>query len=186
MQFEALHKLKPKKYFRIALLVLAAAAAAVAAADATAQAMNTPASSQFYPFLGYWKGNGQLSVPGKDPELLKLSLSCRKAVAGFAVRCDLVGRSDTMTFVEADLMAVDPVTGVGHWYAVNNQGETHDHIAQWPDAATMNAHYEWGQNGKQMSENAVFRFRDGKHMSFRSVTTQDGQEVGAFFGNMYR
>jgi hypothetical protein len=188
MRVEALQTLKPRKTLRLAALVLAGAAAALPAADALAQGMNTPASAQFYPFLGYWKGRGQLSVPGKDPELLRLSLSCRKAVAGFAVRCDFVGRNDTtmFTFVEADLMAVDPATGVGHWYAVNNQGEVHDHTAQWPDAATMNARYDWVQNGRQMSENVVFRFREGKHMSFRSVTTQDGQEVGAFFGNMYR
>ena len=188
MHIEALPQLKQKNRLRLAVLALALAGGAVAlpASDALAQAMHTPTSSQFYPFLGYWKGDGQLSLPGKDPELLKLSLSCRKAVAGFAVRCDFVGRSDTMTFVEADLMAVDPATGVAHWYAVNNQGETHDHTAQWPDAATMNAHYDWAQNGRQMSENVIFRFRGGKHMSFRSVTTQDGQEVGAFFGNMYR
>jgi hypothetical protein len=29
---------------------------------------------------------------------------------------------------ETDLMGVDAVTGEGHWYAVINQGESHDHI----------------------------------------------------------
>ena len=188
MRVEAPQIPKLMRCLRIAALALAGAVLALPAADALAQAMNTPASSRFYPFLGYWKGRGQLSLPGKDPELLRLSLSCRKAVAGFAVRCDFVGRNDTtmFTFVEADLMSVDPVTGIGHWYAVNNQGETRDHVAEWPDAATMNAHYEWVQNGKQMRESVVFRFSHGRQMSFRSVTTQDGQEVGAFFGNMYR
>ena len=188
MRVEVLPRTKLMKGLRLATLLLSGIVAALTGGQALAQGMNMPASARFYPFLGYWKGRGQLSVPGKDPELLRLSLSCRKAVAGYAVRCDFVGRNDTtmFTFVEADLMAVDPATGVAHWFAVNNQGETHDHVAQWPDAATMNANYDWTQNGSQMSENVVFRFRDGKHMSFRSVTTQDGQEVGAFFGNMYR
>jgi len=187
MRVEALPRTKLMRGLRLAALVLCGVAAALTAADAPAQGINQLASSRFYPFLGYWKGRGQLSVPGKDPQLLRLSLSCRRAVAGYAVRCDFVGRNDTtmFTFVEADLMAVDPATGVAHWFAVNNQGETHDHVAQWPDAATMNANYDWTQNGRQMSENAVFRFKDGKQISFRSVTTQDGQEVGAFFGNMY-
>jgi hypothetical protein len=159
---------------------------AVPARDAGAQAPAPPVSSRFYPFLGYWKGHGQLGEPGKDPQLLALSLSCRKAVAGYAVRCDLVGRNDTMTMVEADLMAVEPVSGIGHWYAVNNQGDTHDHIAEWPDAKTMIAHYEWEQNGKQMRENVIFRFTQPKEMDFRSVLTENGQEVGAFFGKLGR
>lgn len=169
---------------RIAALALMAAAL-LAASGARAQAA-APASSVFYPFLGYWKGNGQYGAPGKDPAQLALSLSCRKAVAGWAVRCDFVGRGETMILVEADLMAVDPVSGIGHWYAVNNQGDTHDHIAEWPDAKTMIAHYDWEQNGKQMRENVIFRFPRDKQMSFRSVITEDGREIGAFFGNLGR
>jgi hypothetical protein len=178
----------------IAALVLAAALAVAASgvlaqgaapgqAGAPVQAA-VPATTPFHPFLGYWKGNGQYGAPGKDPVQLALSLSCRKAVAGWAVRCDFVGRGETMLLIEADLMGVDPVQGVAHWYAINNQGDVHDHIADWPDANTMNAHYDWEQNGKQMRENVVFRFPREHEMSFRSVITENGQEVGAFFGNM--
>jgi hypothetical protein len=174
---------------RIAALALAAAALSATASSAAAQTTTPvpiapPVSSKFYPFLGYWKGNGQYGAPGKDPVQLALSLSCRKAVAGWAVRCDFVGRGETMLLIEADLMGVDPVQGVAHWYAINNQGDVHDHIADWPDANTMNAHYDWEQNGKQMRENVVFRFPREHEMSFRSVITENGQEVGAFFGNM--
>ncbi|MGH8737371.1 MAG: hypothetical protein ACREU5_04240 [Burkholderiales bacterium] len=164
------------KLLPILLLALAASSAAAQTA--------VPAAAQFYPFLGYWKGNGQYGAPGKDPVALALSLSCRKAVAGHAVRCDFVGRSDTMTFVEADLMGTDPVSGIGHWYAVNNQGDTHDHVAEWPDRKTMIAHYDWEQSGRQMRENVVFRFTSEKDMDFRSVITDNGQEVGAFFGKL--
>lgn len=175
---------------RIAALLLSGAALAVGALDAAAQttapAPAAPLATRFYPFLGYWKGNGQYGAPGKDPVQLALSLSCRKAVAGWAVRCDFVGRGDTMTFVEADQMGVDPVLGIGHWYAINNQGDTHDYISEWTDAKTMLAHYEWEQNGKQMRENVVFRFPREHEMDFRSVITENGQEVGAFFGKMSR
>ena len=156
-----------QRYARIAALVLAGAALTVSVSDALAQtAAPASAPTQFYPFLGYWKGHGQYGAPGKDPAQLALSLSCRRAVAGWAVRCDFVGRGDTMTFVEADLMGVDPVTGIGHWYAVNNQGDTHDHIAEWTDAKTMIAHYEWEQNGKQMRENVIVRFPREKQHGF--------------------
>ncbi|MFZ1907543.1 MAG: hypothetical protein WAU52_00535 [Burkholderiales bacterium] len=178
-----------QRYARIAALVLAGAALTVSVSGAVAQTAApapTPVPTRFYPFLGYWKGNGQYGAPGKDPVQLALSLSCRKAVSGWAVRCDFVGRGDTMIFVEADLMGVDPVTGIGHWYAVNNQGDTHDHISDWTDARTMIAHYEWEQNGKQMRENVIFRFAREKDMDFRSVVTENGQEVGAFFGKLSR
>ena len=174
---------------RIAARALAAAAFAVAASGAPAQTtapvpIAPPVSAKFYPFLGYWKGGGQYGAPGKDPVQLALSLSCRKAVAGWAVRCDFVGRGDTMTFVEADQMGVDPVTGIGHWYAINNQGDTHDHICEWTDARTMIAHYDWEQNGKQMRENVLVRFPREHQMTFRIVIVENGQEVGAFFGNL--
>ncbi|HUJ86374.1 MAG TPA: hypothetical protein VLX30_05935 [Burkholderiales bacterium] len=174
-----------QSHSRIAALVLAAAALAVTVCDAAAQ-NGAPAAARFYPFLGYWKGNGQYGAPGKDPVQLSLSLSCRKAVSGWAVRCDFVGRGDTMTFVEADLMGVEPASGTGRWYAVNNQGDTRDHVAEWPDASTMLAHYDWAQDGKQMRENVVFRFTREKDMDFRSVVTENGQEVGAFFGKLSR
>ncbi len=174
-----------QSYARMAALVLAGAALTVTVSGAVAQT-SAPEATRFYPFLGYWKGNGQYGAPGKEPALLALSLSCRKAVAGWAVRCDFVGRSDTMTFVEADQMGVDRDTGIGHWNAINNQGEAHDHISEWPDANTMIAHYDWEQNGKQMRENVIFRFTHEKNMDFRSVVTENGQEVGAFFGKLSR
>ena len=67
-----------------------------------------------------------------------------------------------------------------------SQGDTHDHISEWTDANTMIAHYEWEQNGKQMRENVIFRFAREKDMDFRSVVTENGQEVGAFFGKLSR
>jgi hypothetical protein len=176
---------------RIAALVLAAAAFAVAASAAPAQTtapvpIAPPVSAKFYPFLGYWKGNGQYGAPGKEPVQLALSLSCRKAVAGWAVRCDFVGRGESMLLIEADLMGVDPVSGIGHWFAINNQGDVHDHIADWPDAKTLTAYYDWEQDGKQMRENVIVRFPREKEMNFRSVITENGKDVGAFFGDMTR
>jgi len=62
---------------------------------------------------------------------LKLALACSKAAGGYGVTCAMQARRKGMQSSEADLMGVDPVTGKGHWYAVTNTGETHDHVVDW-------------------------------------------------------
>jgi hypothetical protein len=172
---------------RIVPALLAAGALALPVAAAAADAVVArPAAVRFYPLLGYWKGEAQLAEQGKAPIVLALSLSCRKASSGWAVRCDMVGRNETMILTESDLMGVDPVTGTGHWFAVSNQGDTHDHIAEWPDPNTMKAHYAWTQDGKQMLESIVFQLIGKSSLEFRSVVTADGSEVGSFSGKLAR
>ena len=91
-----------------------------------------------------------------------------------------------MKMSEPDLMGVDPVTGAGHWYAVTNQGETHDHLTDWPDPKTMKARYAWTQDGKKMAEDITFKFTGKSSVTFQSVTTADGQEAGLFSGALKR
>ncbi len=176
-----------KIFARIVSLVLAAGAIALPMAAAAADAVVArPAAVRFYPLLGHWKGLGQRVEPGQPPVVLAMTLSCRKASSGWAVRCDMVGRNETMIMTESDLMGVDPVTGTGHWFAVSNQGDTHDHVAEWPDANTMKAHYAWTQDGKQMLESIVFQIVDNNSLEFRSVVASDGNEVGTFSGKLAR
>jgi hypothetical protein len=176
-----------KTFTRSLAALLAAGALALPVAAAAADVVVArPAAVRFYPLLGYWKGEAQRVEPGQPPVVLALSLSCRKASSGWAVRCDMVGRNDTMIMTESDLMGVDPVTGTGHWFAVSNQGDTHDHVAQWPDPNTMKAHYAWTQDGKQMLESIVFQLIGKSTLEFRSTVTADGIEVGSFSGKLAR
>ena len=69
---------------------------------------------------------------------------------------------------------------------MTNQGETHDHLASWPDAHTMQAHYEWTEDGKHMREDIAFQLQDEHAMSFKSVVTADGAQAGAFSGSLER
>ena len=171
----------------IAALALVAGTAAIPMSAALADNnAKPPAATRYYPFIGFWRGHGQLSEPGKAPIALKLAMSCRKASMGWAVRCDLVAKNKQMTMTEADLMGVDSVTGTGHWYAVTNQGETHDHITQWTDPNDMKAHYSWMQDGKKMEENISVSFKGGNQMEFRSATTADGKDAGVFSGKVSR
>ena len=165
------------------LLVLGAAVPLVATAAAPEDA---PAAARFYPLVGNWKGNGQTGDTGKAPEQLSLALSCKKAAAGWAVLCTLDGKGKDMTMAEADLFGVDPVTGQGHWYAVSNAGETHDHLVTWTDHKTFQAHYSWTQDGKKMDETIKLSLPTPKTMEFTGDVTADGQPASFFTGKLSR
>jgi len=166
----------------IAMTGLSGLPAIAGAAEATAP----PAASRFYPLVGAWKGMGQMSESGQPPEELSLLLTCRKVSAGWAVACELDAKNDKMHITESDLFGVDPATGQGHWYAVTNLGETHDHLATWTDAHNMKGALAWTEGSKRMAENIAFKLSGERNMEFRSVTTVDGKEAGAFSGKLKR
>jgi hypothetical protein len=172
---------------RIAAILLSVGAllfpAVTVAATPTAK---TPAASRYYPFLGHWKGNGQVAEAGKAPVPLTINVSCFKAASGWAVRCAMVAKSEKITMTEADLFGVDAVTGKGHWYALTNQGEASDLMTEWTDAKTMKAHRAWEQNGTHMVEKVTFMLPRSGAMEFRSVVTADGKEVTVFSGKLAR
>lgn len=170
----------------VAILITSAAAGVPVTGAVAGTVVKVPAASRYYPFVGDWQGQGHLSEQGQAPMSLVLRLSCRKASSGWAVRCAMVARHDKLTMTESDLMAVDPVTGVGHWYAVTNQGETHDHITEWTDARTMKARHTWMQDGNKMKEDISFKFSGKKSMTFRSVVTADGKKASEFSGQLKR
>jgi len=172
-----------KSLIRVVLVLAAASAAAAALATEKAPA---PAAARFYPLVGKWSGNGAYQEAGQPATKLKLDYRCRKASGGAAVTCELRADGKGMSVRETDLFGVNPVTGQGHWYAVTNMGETHDHTADWLDPATMKASKSWSHEGKQMREDITMRFTSAKALEFRSVVTQDGKEVGAFSGQLKR
>lgn len=169
-----------------AITLLAAGLLAPPISAAEAPADTAPAASRFYPLLGRWKGEGQLSEAGQAPVALALRVSCVKAASGFAVHCNLAARGSRLRLSETDLFGVDAVTGQGHWYAVTNQGEANDLLTQWTDGKTMRAHRAWMQDGKHMAEEVTFRVPGDGTMTFRSVVTAGGKEVGLFSGSLNR
>lgn len=160
--------------------------AVVAAPAAAASSDKLPAAARYYPLVGHWKGEGELASPGQPAVKLALKLSCYKVSSGWAVRCAMSARNGKMVMTESDLFGVDPVTGQGHWYAITNQGETHDHLTKWTDARTMKAQHGWQQGGKQMMEHIVLKLPAKRTLEFRSVVTADGQQAGAFSGRLAR
>ncbi|MEJ2360137.1 MAG: hypothetical protein P8Z75_01720 [Gammaproteobacteria bacterium] len=168
---------------RLASIVLTVAGIALYVGNT--QAATSPAASEFYPLVGKWHGEGQLSQPGQKPIKLSISLHCRKASSGWAVRCAMVAKNKQMTMTESDLMGVDPVTGQAHWYAITNQGETHDHLVSWPGPHHMKAHYDWTQDGKHMHEDIQFEISN-KHVHFASVVSANGKKADEFEGKLKR
>jgi len=149
-----------------------------------AMAEQAPPAAQYYPLEGKWKGKAEMVEPGQAPVKLDMTFSCRKVSSGWGIACDMNAKNKEMMISESDLMGVDPVTGKGHWYAITNMGETHDHQAEWSDANTMHAHYAWEQDGKQMEEKVEFNFKSAKTVNFRSVVTMNGQVAGEFSGSL--
>ena len=159
--------------------VIVTASAILCAVPAFANPAQKPDVAPFYAFTGKWRGTGELVEAGQEPAKLAMKLICAKSADSAAVSCEMSARNKQMNMAESDLFGVDPVTGTAHWYAVTNQGETHDHIVQWSDANNLNAHYAWQQDGKQMEENIAVAFR-GRTMSFKSTVTADGKEMETF------
>jgi len=174
-----------KTVYRILFaIVVISCASYLHAANAAKSA--APQAAQFYPLLGKWKGSGKLKEGDRVPTSLSLRLNCRKASSGWAVLCELKASNSKMIMTETDLFGVDTVSGKSRWYAVTNQGETHDHIAEWVDPKNMRANLAWTQEGKQMAENITFHFVSSRSIEFRSVVTENGKEAVSFTGTLKR
>jgi hypothetical protein len=154
--------------------------------SAVVQATETTPSpaNNFYAFVGNWKGQGTLSQAGQEPVNLELNLNCKKTSAGWGVLCEMIAKNKEMHISETDLFGVDPATNQHHWFSVTNMGETHDHLVEWMDATTMKGRYAWTQEGKNMEENISVSFSGKKAVEFRSIVSQEGQEVAAFAGTL--
>ena len=165
-------------------VILSACLPLAGAAPAPAAAL--PAAG-FYVLTGDWKGEGSISEGGQQAHF-DLHLQCHKASAGWAVLCTLDGhdRASKQVLAETDLFGVDPVTGKGHWYAVTNSGETHDHRVRWSDPKTLRAHLAWQQEGKRMEEKIVLSFAVAHTLDFRSETSENGHQLALFHGILHR
>lgn len=145
-----------------------------------------PAAAAFSVLSGDWQGEGRVSE-NDEVSHFDLRLQCSQASAGWAELCMMSGRDrdGVIVLAETDLFGVDPVTGQGHWYAVSNSGETHDHLADWTDAHTLHAHLGWQQDGKQMEERIVLSLAGAKTLEFHSVVSENGHDVSEFSGTLH-
>lgn len=164
---------------------LMSSVAFVVYADA-AQETVSPATDikPYYALVGNWQGSAQLVAGDQAPVKLIAQYSCQKTSEGMAVQCNFTAKgAENMVMSESDLFGVNPMTKQGHWYAVSNMGEVHDHLANWTDNNTMVADYEWKEDGKNMHEHIIFTFKSAKSMDFKTHITADKQRVAEFTGH---
>lgn len=166
----------------VAMLILFA----IPALPLPAAEQSAPAAARFYPLVGTWKGQGEMREGDQPAVQLALDYRCKKASAGSAVSCEMKASNDKMTLAETDLFGVDPVSGQGHWYAVTNQGETHDHLADWTDAHSMKARHAWTQDGKKMEEHVTMKLNGSNTLEFVSIMSVEGKPVASFRGTLKR
>jgi hypothetical protein len=111
-------------------------AALAAATPAPARAKGNPdrklpAQLQvLYGLAGDWSTkHGQMTIDGKKHEVA-LTISCAPAAGGVAVACQAHFDVERMGhFEESDLFGYDAGQDRYHWFAVDELGDTHDHVA---------------------------------------------------------
>lgn len=143
-----------------------------------------PSAAAFSGLVGHWQGQGSTTENGQKIPL-SLQLDCEKVSDGRAVLCRMGGRDGAGRLVlsETGLFGVDRATGTGHWYAVNNAGEAHDHVVRWRNPDTLLASYTWQQDGRDMAENIVLDLSSASYLGIRSVVSANGAEVAEFNGS---
>lgn len=179
-----------KQFFKIVIAALIAIPTALIATNLQAESETSAeppsALEKFNPLLGRWKGQAEFSQPGDKTRTLSVKLDCEKVSRDWGILCEMSARSSKMAILETNLIGIDPATGSGHWYTVNNLGETQDHVAEWLSPTQMKASTSWTENGKQMHENMTLDFTSESTFDYRSVVTADGEEVRVFSWKLMR
>jgi hypothetical protein len=79
------------------------------------------------------------------------------------------------SFAEAELIAVDPVDGLVHLFAVN-KFVVRDHIGGWTDERTLYVEYRGNQDGKECREGITMAFNP-QRIEAKVLETLAGQTV---------
>jgi hypothetical protein len=156
-----------------ALMVLA-----LTPASAVSGAPSLPAEvRQLQVFAGAWRGQLQLSEPGKPSQMLKFAFDCRTVEAAWAVTCTGTESNSEMTITEADVIGYEPNEQLVHFFTVDNQGETHDHKGRWTDAQTLALEHTGLLEGKPLSEKLTLVFHGTRELTAEFVGSVDGKEA---------
>jgi hypothetical protein len=131
--------------------------------------------------VGSWKGKASLTMEGKKVEGT-VSWSCSRVSASYGVMC--LGEFDFPGMVvirETDLFGWDPASNRYHWFSVNDQGETHDHVAEAPAGPTIHFVYQGLHDGKPFREVIDMTLgKDSKSLTLRSENFVDGKSTLVF------
>src|SRR5678810_637065 len=83
-----------------------------------------------YCLVGQWKSQNGIAVLDGKKHKVDFTVSCAPTSGGMALLCtDKFDIEGIGHLEETDLFGYDPGQGRYHWFAVTQQGETHDHVA---------------------------------------------------------
>jgi hypothetical protein len=140
-------------------------------------------------FAGDWHTTtGQMTIDGKK-HAVELAISCALAAGGAAIACEAHFDVEGMGhFEESDLFGYDAGQDRYHWFAVDQFGNTHDHVALPPaDGQPIVFAYSGLVDGKPMHEVISFGFdRDGTKVDFHLDQIVAGKPAGRFTATMVK
>jgi len=178
---------------KTSLLAIAVATSVTSAALAKGNAdPKLPKEIQaMYCLVGQWKSqNGLMIIEGKKHKV-DFTVSCAPTSGGLGLLCndkfDIEGLGH---LEETDLFGYDAGQGRYHWFAVTQQGETHDHVAlpPGPNDKGITFAYSGVQNGKPMQEVVTMTFLDdaATRIDFKNDGIVNGQAAWKITATMLK
>ena len=145
-----------------------------------------PGSARLGVLVGSWSGEAETMESGKAPSKSRVTIDCREASGGWAVRCNAAFVSPEMKYLETDLFGYDAVTGKVHMYSVTNAGEVHDHAGTWEDPARLTVEHRGPSSGGDLIEAIKLNFEGKNALAFDVVTTVAGSTAATMRGRLTR
>ena len=164
----------------IARLILAASLTGAVGLGLASQGANPSpidAVSNLKKLTGDWVANATLTIDGK-PHKIEYHLSGHEIAAGSGIYVDeWFTDKELGTLRGGNMIGYNPYDDRIHWYSVDNQGTTHEHIGTWTAPDHLVVEHDSTRDGKSYVEKLDVVVRSAGELDFHPVGTLGGQEV---------
>jgi hypothetical protein len=139
-----------------------------------AVAADTSESAKLGVLAGRWTGTGEIREPGKEIQLVTVTLNCTDAAGGSGIHCEesIIGKD--INYLASSVMGFDARSGLIHWYVVSNDGQTHDRAGQWKDDKEFIANSAISVAGKPATEDITLEITSAGAIKELAVTASAG------------
>ncbi|MDH5525885.1 MAG: hypothetical protein OEY97_01090 [Nitrospirota bacterium] len=177
-------------FYGLFAVLLAAGLFIPAGAKAAKKEKLPVAVAQYHLLDGKWDGTAQRLEEGGALTPFDTRMVCDKVAEGWAIACNIEGESNTagepVTFNEAHLIGIDPVSGAGRWFSIASGGTIRERLAEWTDSRTLFARARWDTPDGPAEETITYSFGGKKNLSFRTVITIAEKRVFEMTGTLER
>jgi hypothetical protein len=111
-------------------------------------------------FRGNWTGESTMTMPGKAPEVVKVTATCRAVVHAMGAMCELKSLGKSSMPVDQTCLVGYDIEGTGvHLMCVTAMGEVNDHRGSWSGDTTITYEpYKGMMHGKPVTENMTMEW----------------------------